>query len=106
MSWLFASGGPSIGASALGSVLPGFIFPSVLISFRVDWFDLLTVQRTLRNLQHYSSKASILWQSAFFMVQFSHPYMTAGKTIALTMWTIVGKMVSLLFNMLSFNMLP
>ena len=79
---------------------------SGLISFRIDWFDLLAVQGTLRNLQHYCSKASILWYSAFFMVQFSHPYMTAGKTIALTIWTIVGKMMSLLFNMLSFNMLP
>ena len=72
------------------------------ISFRVDWFDLLAVQGTLKSLlQHYSSKASILWRSAFFMVQPSHPYMTTGKTIALTRWTFVGKVMSLLFNMLS-----
>ena len=73
-----------------------------LISFRMDWFDLLAVQRTLKNLlQHHSSKASILWCSAFFTVQLSHPYMTTGKTIALTRWTSVGKVMSLLFNMLS-----
>ena len=73
-----------------------------LISFRIDWFDLLAVQGTLKNLlQHYSSKASILWCSAFFIVQLSHPYMTTGKTIALTRWTFVGKVMSLLFNMLS-----
>ena len=74
---------------------------SGLISFRIDWFDLLAVQGTLRNLQLYSSKASILWHSTFFMVQFSHPYMTAGKIIPLTIWTFVGKIMSLLFNMLS-----
>ena len=75
---------------------------SVLISFRIDWFDLLAVQGTLKNLlQHHSSKASILQCSAFFMVQFSHPYMTTGKTIALTRRTFVGKARSLLFNMLS-----
>ena len=75
---------------------------SGLISFRVDWFDLLAVQRTLKSLlQHHSSKASILWCSAFFMVQLSHAYMTTGKTIALTRWTFVGKVMSLLFNMLS-----
>ena len=75
---------------------------SGLIFFRLDWFDLLAVQRTLKSLlQHYSSKASILWCSAFFMVQLSHPYMTTGKTIALTMWTFVSKVMSLLFNMLS-----
>ena len=75
---------------------------SGLISFRVDWFDLLAVQRTLKSLlQHHSSKASILRLSAFFMVQLSHPYMTTGKTIALTRWTFVGKVMSLLFNMLS-----
>ena len=74
---------------------------SVLISFRIDWLDLLAVQGTLQNLlQHHSSKASILWHSAFFMVQLSHPYMTTGKTIALTRWTFVGKVMSLLFNML------
>ena len=68
----------------------------------LDWFDLLAVQGTLKSLlQHHSSKASILQHSAFFMVQLSHPYMTAGKTIALTIWTFVGKVMSLLFNMLS-----
>ena len=70
---------------------------SGLISFRIDWFDLLAVQGTLNSLQHHSSKASILQCSAFFMVQLSHPYMTTGKTIALTRWTFVGKMMSLLF---------
>ena len=73
-----------------------------LISFRMDWFDLLEVQGTLKSLlQHHSSKASILWCSTFFIVQLSHPYMTSGKNIALTTWTFVGKVVSLLFNMLS-----
>ena len=73
-----------------------------LISFRMEWLDLLAVQGTLKSLlQHHSSKASILWHSAFFIVQFSHPYMTAGKTIALTRWTFVGKVMSLLLNMLS-----
>jgi len=73
-----------------------------LISFRMDWLDLLAVQGTLKNLlQHHSSKASILWCSAFFIVQLSHPYMTTGKTIALTRRTFVGKVMSLLFNMLS-----
>ena len=73
-----------------------------LISFRMDWLDLLAVQGALKSLlQHHSSKASILWRSAFFMVQLSHPYMTTGKTIALTRWTFVGKVMSLLFNMLS-----
>ena len=74
---------------------------SGLISFRIDWFDLLTVQGTLQHLQHHSSKASILWHSAFFIVQLSRPYMTIGKTIALTRQTFVGKVMSLLFNMLS-----
>ena len=75
---------------------------SVLISFRVDLFDLLAVQGTLKSLlQHHSSKASILRRSAFFIAQLSHPYMTTGKTIALTRWTFVGKVISLLFNMLS-----
>ena len=75
---------------------------SRLISFRMDWLDLLAVQGTLKSLlQHHSSKASILWHSAFFIVQLSHPYMTTGKTIALTRWTFVGKGMSLLFNMLS-----
>ena len=73
-----------------------------LISFRMDWLDLLAVQGTLKSLlQHHSSKASILWHSAFFTVQLSHPYMTTGKTIALTRRTFVGKVMSLLFNMLS-----
>ena len=72
------------------------------ISFRMDWVDLLAVQGTLKSfLQHHSSKASILWHSAFFTVQLSHPYMTTGKTIALTRWSFAGKVMSLLFNMLS-----
>ena len=75
---------------------------SGLISFRMDWLDLLAVQGTLKNLlQHYSSKASILQCSAFFTVQLSHPYMTTGKTIALTRWTFVEKVMSLLYNILS-----
>ena len=74
---------------------------SVLISFRMDWLDLLATQGTLKSLlQHCSSKTSILWCSAFFIVQISHPYMTTGKIKALTMWTFVGKVTSLLFNML------
>ena len=74
---------------------------SELISFRMDWLDLLAVQGTLKNLlQHHSSKASILWHSDFFIVQLSHPYMTTGNTIALTRQTFVGKVMSLLFNML------
>ena len=81
-----------------------------LISFRVDWLDLPAVQGTLKSLlQHHSSKASILWCSAFFIVQLSHPYMTTGKTIALTRWTFVDKVMPLLFNMLSrlvINFLP
>jgi len=73
-----------------------------LMSFRMDWLDLLAVQGTLKSLlQHHSSKASVLRRSAFFTVQLSHPYMTTGKTIALTRWTFVGKVMSLLFNMLS-----
>ena len=73
-----------------------------LISFRMDWLDLLAVQGTLKSLlQHYSSKASILWHSAFFIGQVSHPYMTTGKTIALTRRTLVGKVISLVLNMLS-----
>ena len=74
---------------------------SGLISFRIDWFNLLAVQGTLKSLlQHRSSKASILWHSTFFMAQLSHPYRTTGKTISLTTWTFVGKVTSLLFNML------
>ena len=83
------------------SIIPSKEIPG-LISFRMDWLDLLAVQGTLRSLlQHHSSKASILWRSAFFTVQLSHPYMTTGKTIALTRWTFVGKVMSLLLNMLS-----
>ena len=75
---------------------------SGLISCRMDWLDLLAVQGTLKSLlQNHSSKASILWRSAFFIVQLSHPYMTAGKTIALTRWAFVGRVMSLFFNMLS-----
>ena len=75
---------------------------SGMISFRMHWLDLLAFQGTLKSLlQHHSSKASILWRLAFFTVQFSYPYMTTGKTIALTRWTFVGKVMSLLLNMLS-----
>ena len=75
---------------------------SGLISFRMDWLDLLALQGTLKSLlQHHSSKTSILWCSAFFIVQPSHPYMTTGKIIALIRWTFVGKVMSLLFSMLS-----
>ena len=99
MSQFFASGGQSIGVSASTSVLP---MNSGLIFFRIDWFDLLAVQGTFKSLlQHYSSKPSILRCSAFFKVQLSHPYMTTGKTIALTRRTFVSKVMSLLFNMLS-----
>ena len=83
------------------SIIPSKEIPG-LISFRMDWLDLLAVQGTLKSLlQHHTSKASILRHSAFFKVQLSHPYMTTGKTIALTRWTFVGKVMSLLFNMLS-----
>ena len=82
------------------SIVPSKEIPG-LISFRMDWLDLLAVQRTLKSLlQHHNSKASILWHSAFFTVQLSHPYMTTGKTIALTRWTFVSKVMSLFFNML------
>ena len=75
---------------------------SGLISLRMDWLDLLPVQGTLKSLlQHHTSKASILWHSAFFIVQLSHPYMTTGQTIALTRWNFIGKVMSLLFTMLS-----
>ena len=82
------------------------ISPSIeysgLIFFTIDWFDLLAVQGTLKSLlQHHSSKASLLWHTAFFIVQHSYPYMTTGKNIALTRWTFVSKVISLLFNMLS-----
>ena len=95
-SQFFTSGGQSIGASA-----------SVLLMNIQDWFPLgltgylLAVQGTFNSLQHHSSKASVLWGSAFFIVQLSHPYMTTGKTIALTRWIFVGKVMSLLLNMLS-----
>ena len=83
------------------SIIPPEEIPG-LISFRMDWLDFLAVQGTLKSLlQHHSSKASILRRSAFFTVQLSHPKMTTGKTIALTRWTLVGKVMSLLFNMLS-----
>ena len=83
------------------SLIPSKELPG-RISFRIDWLDLLAVQGTLKSLlQHYSSKASILQRSAFFIVQLTHPYMTTGKTIALTIQTFVGKVMSLLFNMLS-----
>ena len=83
------------------SIIPSKEHPG-LISFRMDWLDLLAVQGTLKSLlQHHSSKASVLWCSAFFTVQLSHPYMTIGKTITLTKWTFVGKVMSLLLNMLS-----
>ena len=99
MSQLFTSGGQSIGVSVR-------ISPSNehtgLIFFRMDWLNLLAVQGTLKSiLQHHSSKPSIFWCSAFFTVQLSHPYMTTGKTIPLTRWTFVGKVMSLLLNMLS-----
>ena len=99
MSPLFTLGGNSTGISALASASnehPG------LISYRMDWLDLLAVQGTLKSLlQHHSSKASILWCSAFFTVQLSHLHMTTGKTIALTRKTFVDKVISLLFSMLS-----
>ena len=99
MSQFFASGGQSIGVSA-SAISPSNEY-SGLISFRMDWFDLLAVQGTLKSLlQHHSSKASVLQHSAFFTVQLSYPYMTTGKTIALTRWTFVGKAMSLLLNML------
>ena len=83
------------------SIIPSKEIPG-LISFRMDWLALLAVQETLKSLlQHHSSKASILWHWAFFTVQLSHPYMTTGKTLALTRWTFVGKVMSLLLNMLS-----
>ena len=98
MSQLFTSGGQSIGVFNLQ---PSHEHPG-LISFRMDWLDLLAVQGTLKSLlQHHSSKAAILQHSAFFIVQFSHPYMTTGKNIALTRWIFVGKVMSLLLNMLS-----
>jgi len=100
MSQFFPSGGQSIGVSA-SNISPSNEH-SGLISFRMDWLDFFAAQRTLKSLlQHHSSKAPIFWRSAFFIVQLSHPHMTTGKTIALTRWTFVGKVMSLLFNMLS-----
>ena len=100
VSQLFAWGGQSTGVWGF-SIIPSKEHPG-LISFRMDWLDLLAVRGTLKSLlQHHSSKASILRRSAFFTVQLSHPYMTTGKTIALTRWTFVGKVTSVLFNMLS-----
>ena len=95
MSQLFTSGGQSIGVSASASVLPMNTWG--LSSFRMDWLALLAVQGTLKSLlQHHSSKASILQCSSFFIVQLSHPYMTTGKTIALTRWTFVSKVMNYL----------
>ena len=100
MSQLFASGGPKYWSFSF-NISPSNEHPG-LISFGMDWLDLLAVQGTLKSLlQHHSSKAPILRGSAFFTVQLSHPYMTTGKTIALTRQTFVGKVMSLLFNMLS-----
>ena len=100
MSQLFISGGQSIGVSA-SCISPSNEHPG-LISFRMDWLDLPVVQGTLKSLlQRHSSKASILRCSAFFVVQLSHPYMTTGKTIALTRWTFVDKVMCLLFHVLS-----
>ena len=97
MSWLFAPRWPKYWSFRIS---PSNEY-SGLISFRIDWFDLLAIQGTLKSLfQHHNSKASILQCSAFFMVQLSHPHRTTGKTIALTIWTFVGKVLSLLFNML------
>ena len=99
MSQFFESSGQSIGGSASACLSNEY---SELISFRMDWFYLLAVQGILKSLlQHHSSKVSILWRSAFFMLQLSHPYMTTGKNMALTRWTFVGQVTSLLFNMLS-----
>ena len=100
VSQLFASGGRKFWSFSF-NISPSNEHPG-LISLRMVWLDLLAVQGTLKSLlPHHSSKASILWCSAFFIVQLSHPYMTTGKTIALTRCTFVGKVMSLLFNMLS-----
>ena len=100
MTLVFTSDGQGAVGSAF-SISPSNEY-SGLISFKIDWFDLLAVPGTLKSLlQHHSLEASILWRSAFFVVQLSHPYMTTGKTIALTRRTVVGKVMSLLFNMLS-----
>ena len=100
MSQFFASGGQNIGVQASTSVFSNEY--TELISFRIDWFNLFAIHGTLKNLlQHHNSKASVLQHSAFLIVQLSHPYMTTGKTIALTIQTFVGKVMSLLLNMLS-----
>ena len=100
MSWLFAIRWPKYWSFSFSLSLPSEY--SGLISIRMNWFDLLAAQRTLKSLpQHHSSTALILLRSAFFIVQLSHPFMTTGKTIALTRRTFVGKVTSLLFNMLS-----
>ena len=100
MNQFFASGGQNIYSSFSFSISPSSEY-SGLISFRIDWFD-LAVQGTLKSfLQHHSSKTSILWRLAFFIVQLSRPYMTMGKIIALTIQTFVGKVMSLLFNTVS-----
>ena len=97
MSPFFTSGGQSIGSFSF-SISPSNEY-SGLISFRIDWFHLLAVQGTLKSLlQHHSSKASILWRSAFFTVQLSYPYMTTRKTTALTRWAFAGKVMPLLFR--------
>ena len=102
MSRLFSSGGQSAGSFSF-SISPSNEY-SGLISYRIDWFDLLAVQETLQSiLQHHNSKASVLKCLTFFMVQLSHPYMTTGKTIALTLQTFVVKVMSLIFNMLSLS---
>ena len=94
MNWLFTSGGQSFGVSTSAPVFP--------VNIRIDWSDLLAVQGTCKSLlQHHNSKALIFWHSAFFMVQFSYPYVTTGKTIALTRWAFSSKVMSLLFNTLS-----
>ena len=99
MSQLFSSGGQNTGASASACLSGEY---SGLIFLKIDRFDLLAVRGTLRSLlQHRSSKASVLWHSAFFMVQLSHPYLTTGKAIALTIQTFVGKVMFLLLNTLS-----
>ena len=96
-SWLFASAQSILARSLSFSISPSNEY-SGLIPIRIGWFDLLAVQGILKNLlQHQNLKASILWHSAFFIVQVSHPYMTTGKTIALSRWTFVGKVISLLF---------
>ena len=100
MSQLFASSGQNNWSFTFSISLSNEY--SRLISFTIEWLDLLAAQRTLKSpLQHHSSKASVLWHSAFFLIHLLHPYMTTGKTIALTTWTYVGKVMSLLFNILS-----